>query len=97
MTQAQQEVADQTYKDLQKDAHRLSTIIQKKSDKPWVELSHNEQKYLQINSSMKGLKISSQYHKQLTRLTQEQCFHDQKNDIIQLMLSKKNVCGEGKH
>ena len=46
MNQAHKEVLDQTYKESQRDAHRLGTTIQKRSEKPWVELSHNEQAYL---------------------------------------------------
>lgn len=95
MSQAHQELLDQNYKESQRGAHRLGTIIQKRAEKPWVELSHNEQKYLQMNSSMKGLMISSQYQKQLARLAQEQCFNSQKTDIIRMMLSKENVAGDG--
>ena len=92
MHEAQVEVKDQNYKEDAKDGHRLGAILQRKSEKPWVQLSQNEHQYLQLNSSMKGPKISSQYHKQLARLTQQQCFNNQKSDIIQLMMSKKNVC-----
>lgn len=63
MNEAQVEVKDQNYKEDVKDGHALGAIIQRKAEKPWVQLSNNEQLYLQINQRMKGPKISSQYHK----------------------------------
>ena len=53
-----------------KNMYKLTSVIRSNVERPHVELSQNEREFLGINKSLKGIGVSSRFHKQVTKTSQ---------------------------
>ena len=56
---------------------------------PIPQLSVSENEYFSLTKSLKGVQMSSQYHKYIARVMQEKCFDNLKKDTIEQVLRKQ--------
>jgi len=56
---------------------------------PIPQLSVSENEYFSLTKSLKGVQMSSQYHKYIARVMQEKCFDNLKKETIDHMLQKQ--------
>lgn len=68
---------------------RLPDKMRKNCERAYVEVYQHEQQFFSVNKALKGVQMSSQFHRQLLRHQQENCFARQKKDTIADMLKKK--------